>query len=75
MFSNGKWHKNVSTVGEMIEELKLLDPDMPVDQDYDGKGADIVVFNRESDPHVQICEGGEWDDDTFLCGDEEGEDV
>lgn len=71
MFSNGKWHKNVSTVGEMIEELKLLDPDMPVNQDYDGKGTDIVVFNRESDPIVQFCEGGEWDEDAFPCDDGE----
>jgi hypothetical protein len=64
MFSNGKWCINVKTVGEAIRELSLLDPTLPMDQDYDGNGADIVVLNRDqSDRHVQFSGGGFWDED------------
>jgi len=64
MFSNGKWHINVRTVGEAIRELSLLDPDLELDQEYDGNGCDIVVMNRTSDDtHVQFAEGGFWDED------------
>lgn len=79
MFSNGKTYINVKTVGQAIEELKRLPPDMPMNQEYDGNGADIVIFNRDlEDPHVEFTGGGEWDEDTEQGDgedDTDGEDV
>ena len=62
-FSNGKWAKTVSTVGEAIEELKRLPPDMPVQQGF-ADCVDLVVFNRDKpDMHCSFEEGGDWDED------------
>jgi hypothetical protein len=66
MFSNGKWNINVSTVGEAIRELSLLDPELPLNQEYEDKGCDIVVMNRSSDIHVAFAEGGFWDEDAVF---------
>lgn len=61
MFSNGEWCINVKTVGEAIKELSLLDPSLPMDQGYNGEGADIAIMNRDrEDVHVQVAEGGYW---------------
>ena len=60
-FSNGKFHIQVKTVGEAVKELSLLDPDLPMDQEYDGEGSDLVVMNRKSDDtHLHIDGGGFW---------------
>lgn len=62
-FSNGKWAKTVTTVGEAIEELKRLPPDMPVRQGF-SDSVDLVVFNRDKiDMHCSFEEGGDWDTD------------
>jgi hypothetical protein len=66
MFSNGKWCINVSTVGEAIRELSLLDPELELNQEYEGKGCDIVIMNRDSDIHVEFAEGGYWDEDAVF---------
>lgn len=65
MFSNGNWCKNVKTVGEVIAELSLLDPDLPVCMGFDDSvGADLVVFNRDKpDKHLEFCDGKEWDNE------------
>lgn len=65
MFSNGEWNKNVKTVGEMIDELSLLDPNLPVKQGF-SESVDIVVFNRNRDD-VQVAfeEGGSWDEEAY----------
>ena len=60
-FSNGKFHIQVKTVGEAIKELSLLDPSLPMDQEYNGRGSDLVVINRkDADAHLHIGEGGFW---------------
>jgi hypothetical protein len=71
MFSNGKWCINVNTVGEAIRELSLLDPELPLNQEYEGRGCDIVVMNRSTDMHVAFAEGGFWDDDVDTQDDDE----
>lgn len=43
------------TVGEVIEQLKRLPPDLPVDQGF-GKGVRITVYNASTDPHVEFDE-------------------
>lgn len=71
MFSNGKWHKNVTTVGEMVRELSLLDPSIPVKEGF-SDSVDIVVFNRdEDDIQVGFDEGGEWDKDAIPSDEDE----
>jgi len=71
MFSNGKWHKNVTTVGEMVQELSLLDPDIPVKEGF-SDSVDIVVFNRDGDDiQVGFDEGGEWGEDAVSPDEDE----
>jgi hypothetical protein len=63
MFSNGKWNKNVTTVGEVVAELSLLDPDLPVHSSF-VESVDLVVFNRnQEDKHLEFCDGEEWDNE------------
>lgn len=71
MFSNGKWNINVRTVGEAIRELSLLDPELELNQEYEGKGCDILVMNRTSDIHVAFAEGGFWDEDAVFSDEDE----
>ncbi len=62
-FSNDNWHKNVTTVGEMIDELSRLPRDLPIKQDF-SNSADLVLFNRySSDCHLSVDEGGTWSDE------------
>ena len=62
-FSNGKWHINVVTVGEVVAELSLLDPTLPVHSSFIDS-VDIVVFNRDrEDIHVSFEDGEEWTQD------------
>ncbi len=69
MFSNGKWNKNVSTVGELISELSLIDPDMPIQQGF-SDSVDIVIFNRDQDDrHIEFEDGETW------CNDDEPDDA
>lgn len=64
-FSNGKWHKYVTTVGEMIAELSRLDPELAVRHGFD-EGADLVVFNRtRPDAHLTLEDGHVWDEEDF----------
>jgi hypothetical protein len=63
-FSNGKWAITVHTVGELIDELSRLPRDLPVDQEYEGRGSDLVVINRDSDAHIRLDEAGFWDDES-----------
>jgi len=59
IFSNGETHIQVKTVGEAIKELSLLDPNLPMDQGYDGEGSDLVVMNaKQADAHLHIDDGG-----------------
>jgi hypothetical protein len=68
MFSNGKWNKNVTTVGEVIAELSLLDPELPVHSSF-VDSVDLVVFNRkQDDKHLSFEDGEQWDNE-----DENGE--
>jgi len=63
-FSNGKFAKTVQTVGELIEELSRLPPETPVDQEYEGRGSDVVLMNRNQDnAHIQLSEAGLWDEE------------
>lgn len=60
-FSNGETHIKVMTVGEAIKELSLLDQELPMDQDYDHGGSDLVVMNvNDDDAHLHVDEGGCW---------------
>lgn len=68
-FSNGKWSINVRTVGEMIDELSRLPRDMQVKQGFEDS-TDIVVFNRNTEPFVEMEDGNRWDDED----EDEGED-
>jgi len=71
MFSNGKWHKNVTTVGEVIAELSLIDPDTPVKSSF-VDSVDLVFFNRlKADPHIAFEDGEEWDYEGSEDEDEE----
>jgi len=59
LFTNEKWYVTVNTVEELINELKLLPPMLPVKQGNDG--VDVVMFNRErDDEYLTFEEGGEW---------------
>lgn len=58
-FTNGKWAVNVRSVGQLIEELQRLPADLPVRMGFEDS-ADVVVFNRNDDPHVGLEEGGDW---------------
>ena len=63
MFSNGSWNIEVSTVGELIDELSLLDEDMPVEQGR-SQSVDIVIHNHTTaEPFVGFDDGGEWGQD------------
>ena len=63
IFSNGKTHKTVYTVKELIKELSLIDGDIPVNASFT-TGVDVVVFNRNQ-PDIQVCfeDAGQWDDE------------
>ena len=62
--SNGKWAKTVQTVGDLIEELKRLPAELPVDQKFEGRGSDLVIMNRDMpNAHIQLSGAGEWDED------------
>ena len=63
LFSNGKTNITVRTVGEAVKELSLLDPSIPMDQDYDNGGSDLTVMNTgdHGEIHVYVAEGGFWD--------------
>lgn len=66
MFSNRDWKINVATVGEAIEELSKLDPDMPIHQGFE-YSVDMVVFNRgKEDEHLSFEEGGSWTEQEDL---------
>lgn len=60
-FSNGKWSVNVRNVGQLIDELKRLPADLPVRMGFEDS-ADLVVFNRDDDPHVALEDGNDWCD-------------
>jgi hypothetical protein len=60
MFSNGSWAVNVTTVGEMVDELSRLPKDMPV-QGVLEDTVDAVIMNRRyASAFVAFEEGGEW---------------
>jgi len=60
MFSNESWAVNVTTVGEMVDELSRLPKDMPV-QGVLEDTVDAVTMNRRSaSAFVAFEEGGEW---------------
>lgn len=61
-FSNGKWNVNVSTVGELIDELSRLPRTLAVKSGF-ADSADVVVFNRDSEPFLELQDGGDWADD------------
>jgi hypothetical protein len=65
-FSNGKWNKNVTTVGEMVDEMSRLPRGLKVKQGF-SPSADLVVFNRDGvDRHLSMDEGGQWDEDVDI---------
>lgn len=49
---------NVQTVGELIEALKELPPELQVNQEYgDDGGADVIVYNvSDPIPHLELRE-------------------
>lgn len=60
-FSNGETHKNVTNVGELIDELSHLPRELRVKQGF-SPSVDLVVFNvRGADRHLAFEEGGDWD--------------
>jgi hypothetical protein len=60
-FSNGKTHKNVRTVGELVAELSRLPADTPVHSSFE-RSADVVLYNASSgDAHVEFEDGESWD--------------
>ncbi len=65
-FSNNKTTKNVTNVGEMIDELSKLPRDLKIKQGF-SPSADLVVFNvNDDDRHLQVTDGGEWDEDADI---------
>ena len=48
----------VRTVGELIEALKELPEDLPINQEYSSQGgAEVVIYNfNEDDRHLCLCE-------------------
>lgn len=73
-FSNGKTSIHCKTVGDLIRELSLLESELPLDQDYDGHGCDVVCMNVDcswSSPFVQFSKGGEWDEDVVFEDEED----
>ena len=59
LFTNNKWYVTISTVEDLIKELELLPPKLPVKQGNDG--VDMVLFNRGSqEMYVGFDNGGEW---------------
>lgn len=45
----------VLTVGELIEQLKRLPPELEIQQGFD-EGARLVVYNCRTTPHLEIEE-------------------
>ena len=45
-----------NTVGELIEILKELPAELPVDQGFNNGGTVVVVFNVDSEPFVEFLE-------------------
>ncbi len=65
-FSNKQTAKNVTNVGEMIDELSRLPRDLKIKQGF-SPSADLVVFNiRQDDRHLEVTEGGEWDEEADI---------
>ena len=63
-FSNGTGNKNVRTVGEMIAELSLLPPELPVKHGF-SQSMDLIVFNVDTKPFLGVDEGGQWDESVL----------
>lgn len=62
-FSNSGWSIKAMTVGDMIEELQKLPPDMSVEL-FPSQGVDLVVFNRGmKEEHLGFKEAGSWSED------------
>lgn len=61
ILSNGSFFKNVTSVGELVEELKNLDPSIPVKSGF-SESADLVVLEDigSGKLNVTLQEGGSW---------------
>lgn len=64
-FYKGEDRPVANTVGELIEILKELPAELPVDQGFNNKGTVVVVFNVDSDPFVEFLEVEDNDDEDW----------
>lgn len=57
-------HPRAYTVGEVVDQLKRLPPDLPVESGF-GKGVELIVFNvgakHVDGPHLDFHEISEGD--------------
>lgn len=64
-FYKGKDMPVANTVGELIEILKELPPELPVDQGFNNQWTLVVVFNFDSEPFVEFVVVEDNDDEDW----------
>lgn len=64
-FYKGEDRPVATTVEELIEILKELPPELPVDQGFNNKGTVVIVFNVDSEPFVEFVGIASSDDDDW----------